>query len=157
MQLTFWKELYPELSSHPTLRPSEPRARGSTNLSIGRSGVRINALLNSQSARIEVKLEMTDENAPVYFQELESAKADIESDLGFAPDWLPLPNKKVSRISIYKDSCPLDEKDRWPEYRAWFISHLEDFERVFRPRVKALNRDDFDSEQDSEQDEAEAV
>lgn len=143
MQFAFWEGLHTELKSHSHIHTQKPRPQHWTNLPIGRSGMRLGAILNTREERIGVELYLSDENAQAYFRELESAKTDIEEALGFQPTWMALPEKRASRILFYKHNCPLDQRDRWPEYRAWITQCLEDFDRVFRPRVKVLDPDKF--------------
>ena len=38
-------------------------------------------------------------------------------------------------------------REVWPEHFAWFHEKLEAFDRVFRPRVRNLNADDWDEEE----------
>jgi len=143
LQLAFWQALHIELQSHPNIRTRKPRPQHWTTMSIGRSGMHLGAILNSREERIGVELYLGNDNAFAYFKELEGEKEQIEKALGFSPIWKALPEKRASRILLYKQGCPLDSRDRWPEYRAWITKHLEDFDRVFRPRVKKLNPEKF--------------
>ena len=63
---------------------------------------------------------------------------------------MPLPEKRASRIVPYRPSSPLSDQSRWAEYRVWMRDQLEAFDRVFRPRVKALNPDEFQDDRDNE-------
>ena len=143
MQLAFWEDLHAELRSHPSIRTQKPRPQHWTNLPIGRSGMRLGAILNTKEERLGVELYLGDENALAFFRELEAQKSEIEAALGFAPVWKALPDKRASRIIFYRQGCPLDDRERWPDYRAWLTEHLETFDRVFRPRVKVLDPDKF--------------
>lgn len=148
MQLAFWEALHSDLQSHSRIRTQKPRPQHWTNLPIGRSGMRLGAILNSKEERIGVELYLSDENAQAYFRELESAKAEIEQELGFEVIWMALPEKRACRILVYKYGCPLEDQMHWPDYRAWLTGRLEDFDRVFRPRVKLLDPDKFSDEPD---------
>ena len=139
LQLAFWEQLHAELQTHPGIRTQKPRPQHWTNLPIGRSGARLGAILNSREEKIAVELYLGDENAMAYFRELEANKAAIEEELGYAVDWRALPDKRASRILLLREKCPLEDQSRWPEYRAWLTAKLEDFDRVFRPKVKALD------------------
>lgn len=143
LQLAFWEQLHAELQTHPGIRTQKPRPQHWTNLPIGRSGARLGAILNSREEKIAVELYLGDENAMAYFRELEANKAAIEEELGYAVDWRALPDKRASRILLLREKCPLEDQSRWPEYRAWLTAKLEDFDRVFRPKVKALNPSRF--------------
>jgi hypothetical protein len=139
LQLAFWEQLHAELQTHPGIRTQKPRPQHWTNLPIGRSGARLGAILNSREEKIAVELYLGDENAMAYFRELEANKAAIEEELGYAVDWRALPDKRASRILLLREKCPLEDQSRWPEYRAWLTAKLEDFDRIFRPKVKALD------------------
>lgn len=143
LQLAFWEQLHAELQTHPGIRTQKPRPQHWTNLPIGRSGARLGAILNSREEKIAVELYLGDENAMAYFRELEASKAAIEEELGYAVDWRALPDKRASRILLLREKCPLEDQSRWPEYRAWLTAKLEDFDRVFRPKVKALDPSRF--------------
>jgi hypothetical protein len=149
LQLAFWESLHSELQDHSHIRPRKPRPQHWTNFPIGRSGMRLGAILNTKEERIGIELYLSDDNAQAYFRELEAAKDEIEEALGFAPIWKALPEKRASRIICYKYQCPLDQEEHWPDYRAWMTKRLEDFNRVFRPRVKQLNPEMFQETTDS--------
>lgn len=152
LQLSYWEQLRSSLQSHPGIRTQKPRPQHWTNLPIGRSGVRLGAILNSREAKIAVELYLGDENAFAFFKELQEERSQIEEELGYAVDWRALPDKRASRIVRVLEGCPLEDQSRWPEYREWMISSLEDFERVFRLRVKALDPSRFTAVEDEESD-----
>lgn len=138
LYLDYWSELHEELKSHPVLRTQKPRPQHWTILPIGRSGIRLGALLSAQRSTIGIELYLSDENAQNYFHELEAMKHEIETDLGFSPQWKSLPNKQASRILFVRENSPLEDPTRWPEYRKWMTETLEAFNRAFRERVKKL-------------------
>ncbi|MBZ4020844.1 hypothetical protein CKO11_00025 [Rhodobacter sp. TJ_12] len=143
LQLAFWEQLHAELQTHPGIRTQKPRPQHWTNIPIGRSGARLGAILNSREEKIAVELYLGDENAMAYFRELEASKAAIEEELGYAVDWRALPDKRASRILLIREKCPLEDQARWQEYREWLTAKLEDFDRVFRAKVKALDPSRF--------------
>lgn len=148
LYLDYWTALHGELNSHPVLRTQKPRPQHWTNLPIGRSGMRLGALLSAQRSSIGVELYLSDENAQNYFHELEAMKDEIENDLGFEPQWRPLPDKRASRILYVREGVSLEDKGQWPEYRAWMIDKLEAFHRAFQNRVKQLDGTSYPSGDD---------
>ena len=150
LQLEYWQALNLELQSHPKLRTQKPRPQHWTNLPIGRSGIRLGALINSKNNAIGIELYLGDEDAMAYFRELESMKIEIEADLGFKADWRPLPEKRASRVLIMRENSPLDETERWGEYRQWMIEKLEAFNRAFRERIKTLDPDGYSDLEDNQ-------
>lgn len=148
LQLKYWTELNNQLQSHPSLRMQKPRPQHWTNIPIGRSGMRLGAIINTRENYLAIELYLGDENALAYFSELEQDKSQIESELGYQLDWKPLPDKRASRIIHYLPNASLDSENRWKEYRSWMIQALEDFNRVFRHRVKKLDPESFEAEMD---------
>ena len=75
---------------------------------------------------------------------------EIETELEDSLEWAELPERKSSRISLRKTNTdPGDETD-WPNQHEWFASKLELFDKVFRPRIKALNADDWEPPEDED-------
>ena len=67
----------------------------------------------------------------------------IESELGEPLDWLELPERKASRIILFRRTADPEDESDWPAQHAWLAQALERLDRVFRPRVKALNAADW--------------
>ena len=149
MQLHFWEELHEDLSSHSKINPQKPHPQHWSTFAIGHSGMRLHALINTQKEQIGIELYLHDGHAKSYFRQLEKQKNTIEQELGSTPLWMPLPEKQASRIVLHRPSSPLADQGRWAEYRVWMKEQLETFDRVFRPRVKALNPDEFQDDRDN--------
>ena len=66
---------------------------------------------------------------------------EIETELRFEPEWMPLPERRACRIIAYQDMPDLSEKSSWPALQSWMISTLEQMHSVFGWRVKNLVRD----------------
>lgn len=112
-------------------------------ISIGRSGFNMAALGAVRDNWIAVELTMHDDDAKSYFHQLHKDKEQIETELGFGVDWVELPDKKSSRIRIYRHNTnPLDESS-WLSHFQWFVEKLEAFDRVFRQRIKNLDAEDW--------------
>ena len=150
MQLHFWEGLHEDLSSHSKIKPQKSHPQHWSTFAIGRSGMRLHALINTQAEQIGIEFQLHDGHAKSYFRQLEKQKNTIEQELGSAPIWMRLPEKQASRIVLYRPSSPLSDQSRWEEYRVWMREQLEAFDRVFRPRVKALNPDEFQDDRDDE-------
>lgn len=146
LQLEFWSDFSKILCKHPSLRMQKPRPQHWCNISIGRSGVKIGGLLNTRENRIGVEFYVSGDDAYQIFDGLMQQKNEIEKDLGFSPEWLPLPNKQASRIVTYIENCALDNKDRWDEYQNWMFKTLDAFNNAFRERVINLDLDELEYE-----------
>lgn len=142
--LNYWGAMADYLSSNSKiLRPQKPMAAHWSNLSIGRSGFGLATLGAVKDDWIAVELSMKDENAKAYFYLLEKDREEIDRELGFSPEWMALPDKKMTRIRIKKlGENPLNT-EKWDEHFAWFMEKLEAFDRVFRARIKSLNAEEW--------------
>lgn len=142
----FWTALqdYMVEKSNPIKLP-KPSPWRYLILSIGRTGFNINPRLATTKKEIGVDLYISSEqNATAHFHLLKEQQAEIEKEFGEPLEWEELPNRKSSRISLrQEDTDPGDETD-WPNQHEWLASKLELFDKVFRPRIKALNAADWE-------------
>ena len=148
-QLQYWTEFAEFLKSERSpIRPQKPYPQHWMNFSIGRSGFLLGALLNKAESRIGIELYMSDEDAKAYFNLLKQQKQEIEEELGFPMIWMELPDRKACRILYNQENADNLNQQRWPEYRQWMKERLEKLNTVFRQRVRALNANDWLSEED---------
>ncbi len=77
---------------------------------------------------------MNAEEAKVVFRELFEQKDSIETAIGEPLDWREMPDKKASRIVVFKSADGYKE-ETWPEQFAWLRDKLEIFDKVFRPML----------------------
>jgi hypothetical protein len=80
---------------------------------------------------------MNAEDAKEIFRELHQQKDEIEREIGEPLDWREMPNKKASRIVVFKAADGYKE-ETWGEQFAWMQEKLEAFDRAFRPRLAKL-------------------
>lgn len=140
LQLKFWTELNDFLiTEKSTVRSQQPRAQHWSVFRIGRSGFGLSGTLNTTNNRLGCELFLSDEDAKAYFQLLEQDRQRIDEELGFKPEWMPLPDKKACRILFTRSVSDVLDERQWADYRQWFKTTLERFDKVFRPRVRALN------------------
>ena len=139
LQQKFWQSLkdFGENSSDCSLRFQSPRPQHWYNFGVGRTDTKLVASVNSQTNKIIVGFESFGDTGTDYYNKLHDDRENIERELGFEPEWLPLEDKKVSAIWYRRDGNFKDES-RWDEYHQWIIEHLEKMDAVFRPRVKNL-------------------
>lgn len=70
--------------------------------------------------------------------------------MGESLRWLDLPGRKESRIALRSpETDPADRAD-WPQQHQWLKEQLERFNRVFRPRVRRLNAEDWEAEEEEQ-------
>ena len=60
-----------------------------------------------------------------------SNKAIIENEMGVQLEWNELPEKKASRILVYKD-VDFDNKDDWSEQFDWMIDMALKMKKAFK-------------------------
>jgi len=138
-QLRFWQSLQPEFEASGPLRAQKPFPQHWTNFAIGRAGFQLSATLNSREQRIGVELYIGHKHAKAMFGLLLLDRQTIESELGFSPEWLELPDRNACRIVYFLNNAPPQDETRWPEYRRWMVDHLGRLNTAFRPRVRSLD------------------
>ena len=90
-----------------------------------------------------VELYISSDDAKAFFHLLQLQKEEIEAEIGGPVDWMSLPDRKGSRIVLYKADCDATHEDDWPSQHAWFAETLEQFDATFRQRVKSLDAADW--------------
>ncbi len=145
-QFEFWTKFKDYLLEHSsTITPQKPLPQHWATYRIGRSGFHMAATLNTREELIGVELYINHPDAETFFKLLEQDKDGVEKEVGSALLWSELPGRKGCRISIQKqNSDPLDQ-GRWPEYMEWMKEYLEKLNSAFRPRIRALDVQDWDN------------
>lgn len=147
LQLRFWTFFRDHLiTTKSAVRPTKPNPCHWMNMGLGRGGFRLGAiasLWNNQSGsydsgEIRAEVQLYDDNAKQYFQELQRYSHEIEGELGYPLFWHnPPPPRNACRMYVRQDA-DLEDETRWPEYAEWLRVHLEDIQRVFSNRIKQL-------------------
>jgi hypothetical protein len=108
---------------------------------IGRAGFGISATISSDKERAGVELYIDHAAAKIAFHQLEAQKAVIEQEFGERLEWQELPDRKASRIVVYKHGVdPFDEM-QYAELHSWMLLKMDKFRAVFAGRIKALSLD----------------
>ena len=121
-----------------SLHTHNARSRSYLNLPMGRSRFRMSARVNTHQDLLTANVSIHGPLAKQHFNALRSEAATIEAEIGQALDWLEMPDKEVSRITIRRNGFDLDRKEDWPEHFEWLRATLETMNRAFRPRIKRL-------------------
>lgn len=149
LQLEYWTDLRSlVLNESATIKPQKPLPQHWTNFAIGRAHFMLQALVDTWDKRIRVLLHLGGPDAKAHFNLLYRDKEAIEREIGESLDWKELPENKSSHINLWRDMDPTD-KASWAEQHRWIMDKLEKFHRVFGPRVKQLDADEYRTE-DSE-------
>jgi len=133
LRVKYWSAFREHLQEQASkLRPQKPAPNHWYDFSIGTSRAHSAALLITRESKVGVELCINSDNAKAIFAELYGKKLEIEAAIGAELDWRELPEKKVSRVLLFKHVDPSDETD-WPKQFAWLQETLEKFDLVFRP------------------------
>jgi hypothetical protein len=144
LQLKYWQSLNAMIDGRDgPLKTRSGRPQHWQNYSVGRSGFRLTASVNSFENRIRAELFMYSEDAKAFFHLLLREKSQIEAELGETLHWDELPERKGARISISRDGCDFTAIDDWPRQHEWVAQSLEKMHHVFSSRIKALNAGDW--------------
>ena len=138
LQKKFWLQFSDYLDAEKSIVAQKANPQHWLNISVGKAGVKIVCTVNTNKNRLGVELYMYGENSSYVFEELEDQKEEVESDLGFAVDWQPLPEKKATRIAVYRNDSVFSTEQSWQEYNAWLADHVASFREVFKARLNVI-------------------
>ena len=144
MQLDFWTAFREYMQGKSKIRCQKPAPQHWMNHPIGRSGCRMcsvastwDTVANREGGELRVELVLDDYNSKTYFEQLETQRKEIETQLGEALTWHNPPDKRMKRIYLRR-SVELSDQKQWPEFFEWLRQKLETFQSIFAPRVKAF-------------------
>ena len=148
LQHQYWQQFRDLLlSTGSSIRPQKPYPQHWMNFGIGKTGIMLGAILNSMAKRIGVELYISSDDALAYFKLLEQQKDQIEHEIGAVLDWNELPERKASRIILFRDNCDPLNQSCWTDYHQWMKEKLELFDTVFRQRIKQIDPADWAPEE----------
>jgi hypothetical protein len=134
LQLQFWNKFKQYAIDHGTsLRMRKPLPQHWYNSPVGSSAAHLAFTVNTQEGRVGCELYIPEEKE--LFKWLSLHKQEIEKELGEAPEWMDLPNKKASRIRITM-VADLGIESKWNEYFAWLKDQGERFRAVFEKNIE---------------------
>ena len=111
----------------------------------------IDVYLSHEKKEIGIKLHIGRQNATEPFELLKQQQEEIEREFAEPLEWNERPLYAYNWIFLRKtDIDPTDETD-WPNQHEWLASKLELFDKVFRPRIKALNAADWELPEDEDE------
>ena len=143
LQLHFWEAFSSYMGNmNSVIRCQKPSAQNWMNHPLGIGGAKLTSIAsnwNSETSsfgwEIRVELYLEGEQAKSWFLKLYEQKEAIERELGYALVWHNPENTKTSRIYIRK-VAEVENESQWAEYFFWLHEHLEQFNRVFKPRLQ---------------------
>ena len=119
--------------------------------SIGRTDFSLEPRISKQKEEIGIRLYTKGQHATAHFHLLKAQRENIEEEFGESLEWAELLQYESNRVSLKKGNTdPTDETD-WQKQHEWLTSKLELFDKVFRPRIKALNAGDWEPLEDEDE------
>ena len=100
-------------------------------VSIGSTDVKISCTVNTKTQALGVELYIFRDDDKETFNYLLEQKEKIERDIGLSLDWQELPEKKASRVAVYKSGFSLDDNGLWKEFNSWAGQNVAKFKDVF--------------------------
>ncbi|WP_374543071.1 DUF4268 domain-containing protein [Flavobacterium sp.] len=129
-QLDFWTEFITYLKSNQsTLKTRKANPQHWYDISCGNSKAYLSLTIDSQNKSIATGVYIPD-NKELYFY-LEAKKAEIELELGFQMEWLPLQNKKASRVYFKQENIDIFNPIKRVEYYEWLKVNSEKIQKIF--------------------------
>lgn len=127
----------------------KPQASSWVGYGIGRSGFGMYPTVSVNADWVAVRVTMNDPDANAYFHLLHDQREEIEQALGFAVDWQEKPGRGHCTIEAQRTGKLSREKER-RKLMEWMLETMDAFERVLRPRIKALDAGDWISDEEVE-------
>lgn len=144
-QLEFWTAFRDQLLARGILKSAQtPRPQYWFDISIGKSGVFLSNIANTQEGRIGIRLYISHQVAGWLLPSLEAMKAEIEAEMGEPLLWNPNPDNRDKIIALYQDAN-LEDRNAWPAYLDWMLPRVIRFREAFATRVKSLRPPELDS------------
>ncbi len=151
LQENFWTELNDcMIQKHSLVKLYTPKPSNYISASIGRSHFCISAYMDKQNKKIRVAIYIGGPNAKAHFYLLKEKQEEIESEFGEVLEWEERPKSKEKYISLSKGDTDPTNKTDWQNQHKWLAAKIEKFNEVFRPRIKALNADDWEPPEDED-------
>ncbi len=136
VRLEYWRHLDSQLEERGV--PANlivPTTKSTIDIAVGDTGLlRIQLGLNHQHGRIHVSLFLPGELGERIANRLQDQKSALEQEIGYPLHWEIA--KRSSEIKAADEGLQLKDKEDWPVQHDWFGDRLEDYLRVFAPRVK---------------------
>lgn len=145
------RKFWSQFRDYITQRGSQlqPRERKSTRyivFDIGRQSFAMSAWISQRRGTLGTELYMTGKNAPTHFHLLKEQQGEIEDEFGGSLKW----QEEHHNVALWLDVVNLTDESDWPNQHKWLADNLEKLDKVFRPRVKVLNADDWEPPKDED-------
>ena len=140
----YWAEFNKILEVRASrVRPRKPQPQHWMTYAVGRGDFKLAVAASTNKKWLAVSLWCEGRDAKAHFHLLRAEREAIEREIGVTLGWEEPPGKKTSYINVYKHEVDPTDKAHWPEQHQWMAETLDAFHRVFAPRVKKLDVDDY--------------
>ena len=145
-QIQFWSDfgtVIDELGSHRKVPKAGPSSW--VGYGVGRSGFGIYPTVSVSSDWVAVRLILNNQDANAYFGLLLEDCEAIHAELGLDLEWNQKPGRKECGIEIRRSVRLGRPKERRAGI-VWMLETMDALDRVFRPRIRALDASDWTPE-----------
>ncbi len=148
LQLAYWTALGTVLVSKggPLAKERKAQPQSWMPYSVGRSGFGINAAMARPKRQVRAEVYISNPKAKAFFHLLHAQKQEIEEELGYGLEWDELPQGQDTRILIALNNIDPQDQGDWPRQHDWLAARLNELYRVFINRVKALDANTWQPE-----------
>ncbi len=136
----FWTALKSDMELNKSkAKTQKPLPQAWTNIALGRSGIYLVAVARVKKESMGVHVALHGTNRKAFYDELLSQKDEIEKEIGYALQWLEMPDKTESHIKLTKENVDVGNKGNWPQHIEWMRKSIDNFHRVFSSRARNLS------------------
>lgn len=137
--LAFWSGLGDRMDRQGSLvKPGSPSTEATMGFAIARAGFRLNAILDRAHSSLYTELLLSGIDAQPHFHLLAQEREAIADEIGLPLIWDGTGDQACMVASTLAE-VDLGDRDRWPDYQAWFCDCLERFYETFSGRIKQLD------------------
>ena len=140
----YWTALQEHLEErNGVINPVASSRDSWVSFGVGRSGFWLSASASVRDKWISVSLTLAGRDGKPHFYLLEGDKVDIEEDIGAKLEWDEKQGRKQNYISLSLEDIDLEDRQDWNRQHQWLCEQLETFHKVFSPRVKTLDANNY--------------
>lgn len=141
MQIEYWTAFHRVLDAigGPVSGSRKPQPQGWMGYSVGKTGVSVNAVINTTGNSMRAEVYLQGANAKSHFHQLLEHQQDIDDELDFELQWDELPNGMDSRIYHRKRPTMVSDRTLWPQQHDWLARKVNALHSAFAPYVRQLS------------------
>lgn len=111
------------------------------NFGIGRTDFSLVVSAGGRDHWISAEVFFHNDADKLIFDHFHGQRQEIEAEFAAPLEWERLDGKKGSRVAIrVRDVDPM-QRDKWPEYYAWYFDQMQRFRSCFSQRIRELDLD----------------